>query len=57
MYVPGTVWNALLEREKDVRRHAACFDHLRAEALPPDESAELIMEAADGYKSSSTSTV
>jgi hypothetical protein len=57
VYVPGTVWNALLEREKDVRRHTACFDHLRAEALPPDESAELITEAADGYKSSSTSTV
>jgi transcriptional regulator with XRE-family HTH domain len=57
VYVPGTVWNTFLEREKDVHRHTARFDHLRAEALPPDESAELITEAADGYKSSSTFAV
>ncbi len=51
VYVPGTVWNVLLEREKDIRRHTASFDHLRAEALPPDESAALIHATADEYKS------
>jgi transcriptional regulator with XRE-family HTH domain len=51
IYVPGTVCNVLLEREKDIRRHIVSFDHLRAEALPPDESAALIQQAADGFKS------
>jgi transcriptional regulator with XRE-family HTH domain len=53
IYVPGTVCNVLLEREKDIRRHVVSFDHLRAEALPPDESASLIHSAADGFKSAS----
>jgi len=51
VYVPGTVCNVLLERPKDIRRHVTSFDHLRAEALPPDESASLIHAAADEYKS------
>jgi transcriptional regulator with XRE-family HTH domain len=51
VYVPGTAWNVFLEREKDVRRHTLGFDHLRAEALPPDESAELLYRAADDFKS------
>lgn len=51
VYVPGTVCNVLLERPKDIRRHTTSFDHLRAEALPPDESVELISRAADEHKS------
>lgn len=50
VYVPSAAWNILLDREKDVRPRTLCFDHLRAEALPPDESAELIAAAADEYK-------
>jgi transcriptional regulator with XRE-family HTH domain len=51
VYIPSPAWNIFVERVKDVRRRALCFDLLRAEALPPDESVEFIVAAADQFKS------
>lgn len=53
VYVDCPAGNIFLEKEKDVRRHTTWFDHLRAAALPPDESAEFIAAAADEYKKAS----
>lgn len=53
VYVDCPAGNIFLEKEKDVRRHTTWFDHLRAAALPPDESAEFISAAADEYKKAS----
>lgn len=51
VYVDSPAGNIFLEKERDVRRHTMWFDHLRAAALPPDESSEIIAEAADRFKS------
>jgi transcriptional regulator with XRE-family HTH domain len=53
VYVDCPAGNIFLEKEKDVRRHTTWFDHLRAAALPPDESTEFISAAADEYKKAS----
>lgn len=53
VYVDCPAGNIFLEKEKDVRRHSTWFDHLRAAALPTDESAELIATAADEFKKTS----
>jgi transcriptional regulator with XRE-family HTH domain len=53
VYVDCPAGNIFLEKEKDVRRHTTWFDHLRAAALPPDESAEFIAAAADELKKAS----
>ena len=45
--------NIFLEKERDVRRHTTWFDHLRAAALPPDESTDFIATAADDFKNAS----
>ncbi len=53
VYVDCPAGNIFLEKEKDVRRHTTWFDHLRAAALPPDESADFITAAADDLKKAS----
>ena len=53
VYVDSPAGNIFLEKERDVRRHTTWFDHLRAAALPPDESAEFIAAAADELKNAS----
>lgn len=42
VYVDSTTSGAYLELPDDVRRYALMFDHLRAAALKPDDSVELI---------------
>lgn len=53
VYVDSPAGNIFLEKDRDVRRHTTWFDHLRAAALPPDESAEFIASAADELKKTS----
>jgi transcriptional regulator with XRE-family HTH domain len=53
VYVDSPAGNIFLEKDKDVRRHTTWFDHLRAAALPPDESADFIAAAADELKKAS----
>ncbi|MCO6010284.1 helix-turn-helix domain-containing protein [Actinoallomurus purpureus] len=53
VYIDCPAGNIFLEKDKDVRRHTTWFDHLRAAALPPDESAEFITAAADEFKNAS----
>lgn len=53
VYVDCPAGNIFLEKERDVRRHTTWFDHLRAAALPPDESADFITAAADDLKKAS----
>jgi hypothetical protein len=56
VYVDCPAGNIFLEKQKDVRRHTTWFDHLRAAALPPDESAEFLAAAADELKKASPYT-
>jgi len=53
VYVDSPAGNIFLEKDKDVRRHTTWFDHLRAAALPPDESTEFIAAVADEFKKAS----
>jgi hypothetical protein len=53
VYVDSPAGNIFLEKDKDVRRHTTWFDHLRAAALPPDESADFIAAVADEFKKAS----
>jgi transcriptional regulator with XRE-family HTH domain len=53
VYVDSPAGNIFLEKDKDVRRHTTWFDHLRAAALPPDESADFIAVVADEFKKTS----
>lgn len=53
VYVDSPAGNIFLEKDKDVRRHTTWFDHLRAAALPPDESNEFIAAVADEFKKTS----
>jgi hypothetical protein len=46
VYVEGQASDLFLEREADVRRYNGIFEHLRALALPPAGSVELIRAAA-----------
>jgi transcriptional regulator with XRE-family HTH domain len=50
VYIDSPAGNIFLEKEKDVHRHTMWFDHLRAAALPPAESAEFVSAAADRFK-------
>jgi Domain of unknown function (DUF5753) len=45
-YAEGQASDLFFEREADVRRYNAIFEHLRALALPPAGSVELIRRAA-----------
>jgi transcriptional regulator with XRE-family HTH domain len=42
VYVDSPAGNIYLEKDKDLRRYTLVFDHLRAAALPPDESLPFI---------------
>jgi transcriptional regulator with XRE-family HTH domain len=53
VYVDSPAGNIFLEKDRDVRRHTTWFDHLRAAALPPDESADFIAAVADELKKTS----
>ena len=53
VYVDSPAGNIFLEKDKDVRRHTTWFDHLRAAALPPDESTDFIALVADEFKNTS----
>ncbi|MFI9451192.1 MULTISPECIES: helix-turn-helix transcriptional regulator [unclassified Amycolatopsis] len=49
VYVDSTSTGLYLEEPPDVRRYALMFDHLRAAALKPDDSVEVIAEAAGRF--------
>lgn len=53
VYVDSPAGNIFLEKDRDVRRHTTWFDHLRAAALPPDESSDFIAAIADEFKKTS----
>lgn len=46
VYVDSPAGNIYLEKDKDLRRYTLVFDHLRAAALPPDESVPFIEAVA-----------
>jgi transcriptional regulator with XRE-family HTH domain len=46
VYVDSPAGNIYLEKDKDLRRYTLVFDHLRAAALPPDESVPFIEQIA-----------
>lgn len=46
VYVDSPAGNIYLEKDKDLRRYTLVFDHLRAAALPPDESVPFIKTVA-----------
>ena len=48
VYVEHLTGSLLLEDDEEVRRYRAVFDHLRAEALGPGASADLLVRAAAG---------
>jgi hypothetical protein len=48
VYLEHLTGSLLLEDEEEVRRYRAVFDHLRAAALSPGPSADLIAAAAAG---------
>ncbi|MFF5992099.1 helix-turn-helix domain-containing protein [Prauserella flavalba] len=50
VYVDSTSTGLYLELEADVRRYALMFDHLRAAALKPDDSIQVIAEAGRRYE-------
>ncbi|MEC3973912.1 helix-turn-helix domain-containing protein [Amycolatopsis sp. H20-H5] len=49
VYVDSTSTGLYLEEPQDVRRYTLMFDHLRAAALKPDDSVEVIAEAAGRF--------
>ena len=49
VYVDSTSGGFYLELPPDVRRYSLMFDHLRAAALKPDDSLDVISEAAERY--------
>ncbi|EHR50455.1 Helix-turn-helix protein [Saccharomonospora marina XMU15] len=50
VYVDSTSSGVYLELEPDVRRYALMFDHLRAAALGPDDSVNVIADAARRFE-------
>lgn len=47
-YKEGSEYGYLLEENEDVRRHALLYDRLRAAALPPDMSVDMIRSVLEG---------
>ncbi|MCF6522042.1 helix-turn-helix transcriptional regulator [Streptomyces sp. JJ36] len=47
-YMEGSEYGYLLEEPTEVRRHAVIYDRLRAAALPPDMSKDMIRSALEG---------
>jgi transcriptional regulator with XRE-family HTH domain len=50
VYVDTLAGDIFLEADEDIRRYKAMFDHLRAGALSPADSARLIASVRDGWK-------
>src|SRR5699024_10091651 len=50
VYVDGTSSGVYLEMPEDVRRYSLMFDHLRAAALKPDDSVDLIAAAERRFR-------
>jgi transcriptional regulator with XRE-family HTH domain len=50
VYVDTLAGDIFLEADDDVRRYRQMFDHLRAGALSPPDSAELISSIVEGWK-------
>ncbi|TCP47927.1 helix-turn-helix protein [Tamaricihabitans halophyticus] len=48
VYVENTTSGVYLEQYEDVHRYTLMFDHLRAAALKPDDTLEVISDAAKG---------
>jgi transcriptional regulator with XRE-family HTH domain len=46
VYIESMAGDLFLEEPADISRYAAMFEHLRALALPPDESVALVQEVA-----------
>jgi transcriptional regulator with XRE-family HTH domain len=46
VYIESMAGDLFLEEPSDISRYAAMFEHLRALALPPDESVALVREVA-----------
>lgn len=49
VYVDSTSGGFFLELTPDVERYSLMFDHLRAAALKPDDSIDLVAQAAERY--------
>ncbi|WP_091448785.1 helix-turn-helix domain-containing protein [Actinokineospora iranica] len=47
VYVENTTSGVYLEQPSDVRRYTLMFDHLRAAALKPDDTVDMVRRAAD----------
>jgi transcriptional regulator with XRE-family HTH domain len=52
VYHESQTGDLFLENETDVRRFTAIFEHLRAMALPPEQSAKLLLRIARGMRGS-----
>ena len=50
VYVDTLAGDIFLEADEDIRRYRDMFDHLRAGALSPADSARLIASVRDGWK-------
>jgi len=50
VYVDTLAGDIFLEADEDIRRYRDMFDHLRAGALSPADSARLIVSVRDGWK-------
>ena len=50
VYVDTLAGDIFLEADEDIRRYRGMFDHLRAAALSPADSARLIASVAEGWK-------
>lgn len=50
VYVDTLAGDIFLEADEDIRRYKGMFDHLRAGALSPADSARLIASIRDGWK-------
>jgi Domain of unknown function (DUF5753) len=46
VYIDSMAGDLFLEDDQEIRRHILMFEHLRAAALRPDESAALFAEIA-----------
>jgi transcriptional regulator with XRE-family HTH domain len=48
VYIESQAGDLFLERDTDLRRFKVLFEHLRAQALPPEASASLVRQIANG---------
>ena len=57
VYVEGLIGSLYVERSQDIARYERVFEHLRAIALTPQESIELIARVSASYQRAETSAV